>query len=135
MHLKKLWNKVLAVGVTDELTVQSRKRVVILNSIAVVVSAIYLVYVIAGICLRAWEILPFKVFGFALFSFPLLLNKQHFYHGARWFFCLGIIAFFTVCSISFGEKSGMHYALPMIGIVPLFFLSNVHLSPFYLFSP
>lgn len=119
--MKKLWNKVLSIGVTTALSGQAQKRVEMLNSISAMVGLVYFMYILGSIFLEIWVLLPFNVLGFTCFLLPLLLNQQRLYQTAKWFFCLGVTLFFAICSLAFGKELGMHYALLVIGIMPLFF--------------
>lgn len=135
MMLKRLWDKATTLGIEMNLTSQEQKQVYILNAFALTFSLIYIGYVFVALLTELWEILPVKLVGLIIFIIPLWMNHLKNYVGGRWFFCITSTLFFTFSSIAFGSHSGLHYALLLVGALPLFFFQDKKIIfPLFLFS-
>lgn len=120
MGLKQIWNKIIALGVYSKMSRQDRQRVFALNAFAIIISIVYFNYTLVSVLFDVKHIVLMNVIGLVVFTIPLLLNYLKLFVLSRWFLGIAANGYFAFGSIFFGLNSGIHYALLVIGVIPMF---------------
>lgn len=129
--LYPIWERIITIGLTPQLSHWERKRVRLLNGIcmmSVIILAIYcLMYLDYEHRLTFWESFVGMVFS----AVPIYLNYLNKHHTASHFFCLYNLLAYSFQSISHGHVDGAEYILVANSIASMLFFDSVRIVVIY----
>jgi len=117
-----LWNKVLDIGVYDDLTPREERKVRLINGILLIGETLFLLLIIKSVIAGVEEEWTVQLVGALLFPIPILLNYVRMYSAAK-LLCL-LIPFFYLSALTlyWGSERGSQLILfACSGLAVLFF--------------